>query len=259
MDESFWILQSDKVLAALNEGKRLDGRNFDEYRKVEVKKNISLNAEGSARVKLGGTEVVAGIKLGIGEPYPDLPDAGGLSTGVELLPAAAPEFEAGPPGEESIEIARVVDRAIRESKSIDLKSLCIREGELCYIVFLDFYVVNHDGNLFDACAIAGLASLLDCKVPKVEDDKIVPKEYVGKLKIQKKPMLCSFAKIKNHIVLDPGLEEDMVLDARFHCGVTEDDLLVAFQKGGNGSFKEKEINDAIDIALRESKKIRKLL
>lgn len=259
MDKTYWLLQADKVAAALSEGKRIDGRKFDEYRKIEIQKNISLNAEGSARVKLGNTEVMAGVKFGIGAPYPDLPKQGGLCTGAELLPIAAPEFEAGPPREGAIELARVVDRCVREAKTIDMESLCIREGELCYLLFVDFYVVNHDGNLFDACSIAALSSLLECKLPKVEDDKIVSKEYAGKLKVSKKPLLASFAKIKNHVVVDPGLEEDMVLDARFHCGVTEEDVLVAFQKGGSGAFKEKEINDAIDIAIRESKKIRKLL
>ena len=259
MEDYYWILEKDKILASLAQGKRLDGRKFDEYRKVEVQKDFSKNAEGSARVKLGKTEVVCGIKFDVGQPYPDTPDQGGLATGAELSSGAAPEFEAGPPREDSIELARVVDRGIRESGCLDFKSMSIVSGELAYFVFVDCYIVNHDGNLFDACSLAALAALNNAQIPKVENDKIVRKEYSGKLKLLKQPLLSTFAKIQNSVVLDPGLSEYMSLDARFSLGTTEDDTICAFQKGGDGSFTAKEVNDCIETALKEAKKLRKLL
>ena len=109
------------IIESLKKGVRHDRRKLDEFRKVEVEYGISKSAEGSARVKVGNTEVLAGVKLGIDKPYPDTPDEGCLMVGAELLPLSSPEFEAGPPGIESIEIARVVDRGIRESGTIDMK------------------------------------------------------------------------------------------------------------------------------------------
>ncbi len=61
----------------------------------------------------------------IGTPFADTPDKGVLSTNAELIPMGSPNFEAGPPDEHSIELARVVDRGIRESEMIDLEKMCI--------------------------------------------------------------------------------------------------------------------------------------
>lgn len=257
--EIIWELSSEKVASFLKEGKRLDGRAFDEYRKIKIEKAISQNADGSALVKLGETEVVCGIKSEIGTPYPDSPDKGSISVGMELLPIASPSFESGPPNEESIEIARVVDRGIRESEALDFKKLCIKEAEKVWIVSIDLYALNDDGNLLDASSIAALAALLDARTPKIEDDKIVRGEYEAKFKLERKPLLSTFAKINGAIVLDPGLAEEKALQGRFSVAATEDDYLSAFQKGQGGSFSFAEIDNCIDLAIKKSKEIRKLL
>src|SRR3989338_11513467 len=95
------------VKNALKTGRRLDGRKLDEIRPIHVDHEVSVNAEGSARVKIGQTEVIAGVKFGLGEPYPDSPDKGSLSTSVEFPPLGDPEFEAGMPGGDEVEAARV--------------------------------------------------------------------------------------------------------------------------------------------------------
>ena len=89
------------------DGIRADGRKLDEMRKVVIQTNFIPRASGSAVVTLGRTKVVCGIKIEAGEPFPDTPNQGVLTTNVELLPMAFPTFEAGPPSEDSIEIARV--------------------------------------------------------------------------------------------------------------------------------------------------------
>jgi exosome complex component RRP42 len=61
----------------LRKGERLDGRAFNEYRELEIEANVvPAKAEGSALVRLGDTSVVAGVKVLVGEPYPDTPDQG---------------------------------------------------------------------------------------------------------------------------------------------------------------------------------------
>lgn len=251
-------LRTEKVLNSIKAGKRLDGRAFDEYRKLELKKDVFQNAHGSAWVKLGETEVLAGIKLEPGEPYPDSPDEGTIVVGAELMPLASPSFEVGPPREEAMELARVVDRSIRESNCMDFKELCIREGELVWIVFMDFYVSNDDGNLFDAAQYAVMSALLNTKVPKLEDDKIVKEEYSGKLKVESKPVLCTFAKIAENIVLDPTFIEEKAMSSRLSVAVLEDKIS-AFQKGLAGSFTKQQLEQCIDTAFEKSKDIRKLL
>ena len=259
MENVLWDLRAEKTKALLKENKRVDDRAFDKYRAIEIKKNISDNAEGSAIVKLGKTEVAAGVKMIVGQPYPDSQDEGTISVGVDLLPLASPDFEFGPPRQQAIELARVVDRGIRESKTLDFKDLCIEEGEKVWVVFIDLYALNDDGNLFDAFSIAALSSLLETKIPKLEDGAIVKGEYSGKLKLARKPLLSTFAKISNKIVVDPLLVEEKALDARFSVATTEDDYMCAFQKGGSGSFLDKEIEQCIETAFKSAKLIRKTL
>ena len=59
-------LTEDMVKESIRNGKRPDGRKMDEHRKLEITYNVSENADGSARIKLGKTDVVAGIKMEIG-------------------------------------------------------------------------------------------------------------------------------------------------------------------------------------------------
>lgn len=259
MNETLLALDSERIINLLKQGKRPDGRKMDEYRKISIQNHISENADGSARVKLGETDVVVGVKMVPDKPYPDSPDQGTISVGAELLALASPEFEWGPPREDAIELARVVDRGIRESKAIDFNDLCITEGELVWVVFIDGYVLNYDGNLFDACGIAALSALLETKIPKLEEKKIVKKEYAGRLKMARKPILCTFAKIGSTIVTDPNLAEDSCLNARLSIATTEDDHICAMQKGSGGSFTSEEVLHLVDLAFAKGKELRKLL
>src|SRR3989344_3464075 len=108
-------MNGDYINSLFEQDKRVDGRRVDEYREVIIEKNISKNAEGSARCKIGDTEVIVGIKMDIGTPYPDSPDEGSIIVTAELTPMASPDFELGPPSPWATEIARIVDRGIRES------------------------------------------------------------------------------------------------------------------------------------------------
>ncbi|MEM5833669.1 MAG: RNA-binding protein, partial [Candidatus Aenigmatarchaeota archaeon] len=153
------------VLQVLKEGKRLDNRSFLEYRKIEIEKNIIPKAEGSASVKLGNTRVIAGVKVELAQPFPDTPNEGILVVNAEFPPIAHPTFEPGPPNEYAIELARLVDRIIRESKMIELEKLFIEDGKV-YGIFVDIHIISNDGNLLDASALASIAALHSTKIPK---------------------------------------------------------------------------------------------
>ncbi|HIP75540.1 MAG TPA: exosome complex protein Rrp42, partial [Thermococcus paralvinellae] len=133
-------IMRDHIIELLKEKKRIDGRGLEELRPLEIKVNVIEKAEGSAWVKLGNTQVLVGVKIDLGEPFPDLPDKGVMTTNVELVPLASPTFEPGPPDERAIELARVVDRGIRESQAIDLERLVIVPGKLVRVVFIDVHV-----------------------------------------------------------------------------------------------------------------------
>ncbi len=239
-------IRKDHVERLLDEGRRVDGRGFDEYRKVSVEVGVNERAEGSALVTLGRTRVMVGVKLAVGMPFPDMPDSGVLTTNAELIPLASPTFERGPPDEDTVELARVVDRAIRESGCIELEKLCIEEGELVWIVFIDLHPLDYDGNLFDACTLGAIAALKNTYMPKLEDGKVDYKTRTEeKLPVRDTPVEVTYCKIGRHILLDPCLEEEEVLDARLTVGYNEKGEIVAMQKGGSGTFTKEEIVDIV--------------
>src|SRR3989338_1747157 len=127
MNDSF----KDHALNLFSTGFHIDGRKLDEYREISYETGISnQSAEGSARVKIGMTEVVVGIKMEIGEPFPDRLDEGGIIVNAELKPFSSWKYDSGPPGINAIELSRLVDRVIREGKYLDLKKLCITEDNV---------------------------------------------------------------------------------------------------------------------------------
>src|SRR3989338_8421928 len=162
------------------QSKRFDGRGLLDMRAVTVEHPVSNKAEGSARVRLGKTEVLAGVKLAPGTPYPDSPDKGNLMVSGDLLPLASPRFESGPPGFEAIELPRLVDRVIRESGMIDLSKLVIIPGEKVWTLFIDIYPINDDGNLLDASTIAATAALLNAKLPALDKDGLIDYDVESK-------------------------------------------------------------------------------
>ena len=254
-------IRQQQIALLIADGKRLDGRGLMDYRPIQIETGIIEKAEGSARVRLGKTEVMVGVKIGIGEPFSDRPDEGVLTTNAEFVPLASPEFEAGPPGEESVELARVVDRGIRESEAIDLKKLCIVPGKKVFIVFIDIYVLNHDGNLIDASALAALAALMNTKIFKyeVKDDEVEIKPGFTKLPIKNYPIAVTFADINGKLVVDPWLDEEEVMDARLTMTFDKDGRICAIQKGGAGTLSPKQVIEAANIAKEKTEELRKLL
>ena len=160
------------LLKSLQKDIRYDGRKREKFRDIKIEIGASHCAEGSARVKIGKTEVLAGVKMALEEPYPDTPDKGNLMVNAELLPASNPDFEPGPPGDKAIEISRIIDRGIRESKAIEFEKLCIKKGEQVWSVMIDICTINDEGDLLDTSALAVLAALTDTKFPEVVDGAI---------------------------------------------------------------------------------------
>lgn len=250
-------LLKEHLLKLAKAGKRKDGRKFDEMRPIEVKEGTFTKGLGEAWVSLGKTQVLTSLKFDVGEPYPDTPDKGVLISNVELLPLASPSFEPGPPDENAIEMARVVDRAFRGSDAIDLSKLVIEEGKLVYILFLDLYVLDYDGNLFDALTLSSLIAFGRAQLPVVEVEDGTPRLVEGKsfpLPLIDYPISFSFVKIGEYLMLDPNLEEESVADAALTLAIDKDLNICSVQKR-NGTFKLSEINKAVDIARSKYPKV----
>jgi exosome complex component RRP42 len=248
-------IKRDYLAKLAQQGKRADDRKFDEFRNIEIETGVASKAEGSARVRIGNTQVIAGVKMDVGEPYSDSPESGVLTTAAELIPLASPDFEAGPPRENAIELARVVDRGIRESEVIEVDKLCIEPEEKVWIVFVDLHIIDYDGNLFDAASLAALGALLTATVPAERFE--VGKDYP--LPMKEPPISCTSVKYNGVIALDPSLDEEEIAEARLTVATDKNGDIRAMQKGLNGSFTKEEIQKAIKASVDNGKKIREQL
>jgi exosome complex component RRP42 len=245
----------------IDKGKRIDERGLRDYRDIKVEQGLIERAEGSAKVLLGKTEILVGIKVETGEPFPDTPNEGVQTVNAELVPLASVTFEPGPPDENSIELARIVDRGIRESKAIDTEKLCIEAGKKVFIIFVDVYVLNHDGNLIDAAALAAMSALLNTKIPnyEIKNGELKIKQGYTQLPIKKRPITVTIGKINNTLIVDPSLEEEQVMNSRISIAITDDNKICAIQKGGSSYFTPQQILEASNIAQEKATELRKKL
>jgi len=255
-------LKRAQMNEVLSRGTRLDGRSLTDYRNLTVTTHVIEKAEGSARIKLGNTELIAGVKVNLGTPFPDTPDKGLLVVSAEVLPLASPYAEPGPPDENTIELARVADRGIRESGMIDVSKLVLVEGKHVYAVFVDVSILNVDGNLFDATSYAVVASLLTTKIPKyildekgqpVKTDEMIP------LPIQTVPVSVTMARIGDSLLVDPSAEEEAVMESRITLVSDDRGNICAGQKGMPGSLTPDMILKAANVAKLKGEEIRTVI
>ncbi|MDC8438015.1 MAG: exosome complex protein Rrp42 [Candidatus Nitrosotenuis sp.] len=255
-------LKKKKVTALIADGQRIDGRALDEPRPLTIDVGVIPKAEGSARIRLGDTEVVCGVKIQPDKPFPDLGDRGIFICTAEILPLAHPSVEPGPPGEEVIELARVVDRGIRESGMIDLTKLVLQKDKSVIGIFVDNSVTDYDGNLFDACSYASVASILSCRVPKWEMKDEGPSRVADEFiepPIKTIPVSVTMGKIADQIIVDPNADEWQCMDARITMTTNSDGNICAVQKGGENGFTVEQLMRCSKIAVATGAKIRETI
>lgn len=251
------------VIEEMNVGKRSDSRGLFDLRDIEIRFGVSNKSEGSVSVKIGKTEVVAGIKMAVGVPYTDHEKEGSMTTSLELLPLSSPNFEYGQPSIEAVETARIIDRGIRESRFIDFEKLCIVEGEKVWNIFVDMATINDDGNLIDAGALASILALLVARFPVYDKEKnkiefgVLSDEKLP-LNLENMPLTITFFKLGEKIFIDPTREEEDVSDGRLTFEISKgekEEMINAMQKGGEALFSAEEI----EIMIEEGKKMFKKL
>jgi len=259
-------LTGERIKEYLAEEKRFDGRKPEEFRDIIIETGVSKNAEGSARVKLGKTEVIVGVKMNVSTPYADSPDKGNLMVTAELLPLSSPRFENGPPKFPAIELGRVIDRGIRESKFIEFEKLCIKEGEKVWTVFIDIYSINDDGNLLDAAGLGAIVALKNAKIPKYDEkeEKVLFGELTKEnIPLSKDiPLSLTVHKVGDNLIVDPTRDEEDISETRITVG-SSNGVISSMQKGGSKSLRVEEISEILDLIEKTErdifKKIEKFL
>lgn len=251
-------ISKEKIFDLLNHEKRVDEREFTEYRDIKIKTDYIGKADGSALVSIGGTTALAGVKAQVCAPFANTPDQGIIITNTELLAIASKQFEYGPPNKFAVEISRVVDRTIRESPLVDLEKLCIRDGEKVWKLHIDINILDFDGNIMDVSCLSAVCALLTTKIPStvnvngeisINEEKLVP------LPIKSKSVLCSIVKINDQMIIDPNYAEESLMDSSISIGFREDGTLCAMQKCGLNLMNKAEVMTAMNMAYIKSREL----
>ncbi len=252
-------IMRDKIYNLLLQDKRIDGRHPKSLRSITIQTDLIAKADGSALVTMGGTKILTGIKVEVGSPFSDRPDEGIFTVNAELLPLASTSFEPGPPDERGVELARVVDRSLREGKALDLKKLCLVEGEKVYVLFIDIYVLDYDGNYFDPALISALAALATLKIPKYEvvNGEVKKTGETFRLELTSLPFTVMMGILGEKFLVDPQIEEEKVLDVSLIIGTDEKGNIVSIQKNTSGPIPVNLLDTILDTAVKKTEEIRK--
>ncbi|KAJ4724339.1 Exosome complex component RRP45B like [Melia azedarach] len=246
------------IEAALVSGIRVDGRNPYEYRKLSIKFG---REDGSSEVQLGQTHVMGFVTGQLVQPYRDRPNEGMLSIFTEFSPMADPSFEPGRPGESAVELGRIVDRGLRESRAVDTESLCILAGKLVWAIRIDLHILDNGGNLVDAANIAALAALLTFRRPECslggEDGQEVivhPPEERDPLPliVHHLPIAVTFGFFgsESMMVIDPTHHEEAVMVGRMTATLNANGDVCAIQKPGGEGVLQSVIMQCLRLASR---------
>ncbi|NWX67562.1 EXOS9 protein, partial [Alca torda] len=264
------------ILRAVEERKRLDGRQCYDYRNVR----ISFGADyGCCIVELGKTRVLAQVSCELVPPKPNRPTEGILFFNLELSPMAAPGFEPGRQTDLLVKLNRLIERCLRNSKCIDTESLCVVAGEKVWQIRLDLHLLNHDGNIIDAASIAGIVALCHFRRPDVsvqgeEVTVYTPEERDPvPLSIHHMPICVSFAFFQQgtYLLVDPSEREERVMDGVLVIAMNKHREICTMQSSGGimlikdqvlrcskiTAVKVAEITELIQKALENDQKVRK--
>ncbi|CAL5350836.1 unnamed protein product [Camellia sinensis] len=244
------------IETALLSDLRVDGRRPFDYRRLTIKFG---REDGSSEVQLGHTHVMGFVTSQLVQPYRDRPNEGSLSIFTEFSPMADPSFEAGRPGEAAVELGRIIDRGLRESRAVDMESLCVIAGKLVWAIRIDLHILDNGGNLVDTANIAALAALMTFRRPECtlggEDGQevIIHQPEVREplpLIIHHLPIAVTFGFFGNDniVVIDPTHNEEAVMSGRMIATLNTNGDVCAIQKAGGAGVMQNVIMQCLRIA-----------
>lgn len=214
--------------------------------------------------------VLANVHGDIVSPFPDRPTEGFFYINVELSPMASQNFETGRPSSLSIELAKMIDRSIRDCRAFDTEALAIISGEKVWAIYCDVHVVDCDGNLTDAVQIAAIAALMHFRRPDFSVDlqknngnvQNVDTFDVIPLSLHHIPLSVSFCYISNQsdidkkdgaplspiFFIDPTDREEKVMDGTISFTFNSFRELCAVHKNGGAPISTDDILRCAQIA-----------
>ncbi|EOY18761.1 3'-5'-exoribonuclease family protein isoform 5 [Theobroma cacao] len=243
---------------------RSDGRKRLTYRPIYVETGVIPQAHGSARIRLGATDVIASVKAELGKPSALQPDKGKIAIYVDCSPTAAPMFE-GRGGEElSTELSVALQRCLLGS-GIDPSSLVIVEGKVCWDLYIDGLVISSDGNLLDALGAAIKAALSNTGIPKVNVASETSGDEQPEVNISDEeflqfdtsgiPVIVTLTKVGRHYIVDATSEEESQISSAISISINRKGHICGLTKRGGAGLDPSIILDMISVAKHVSEQL----
>ncbi|RNA07885.1 Exosome complex component RRP45, partial [Brachionus plicatilis] len=254
------LCEYDFVIKALSENLRLDKRSVYDIRDIKID---FLKTRGSCLLSIGNTQVSAQVSAEIVKPKDSRPNEGIIKINLDLSPMGAQHFEVGKQSEQGVELNRLLERNLKQSRFLDIETLCIRAGEKVWQIRVDLNVLNHDGNILDCANLAVICAVSHFRLPEVSvtGDQITifsPEERNPiPLIIIHMPITLSFAFFDQgkFLLVDPTELEEKCMDGKLVIGMNRHREICTMQLSGNMLLLKDQIKRCVDITANKVLKI----
>ncbi|KAI7874060.1 hypothetical protein K492DRAFT_211798 [Lichtheimia hyalospora FSU 10163] len=239
---------------------RADGRGRLEYRHLVLETGILSQTSGSARCRLGDSDVLVGVKVEIGEIEQGQPDQGRIVCNVECSPSASQQFEGRGADDLNTALTLSLDRLFNGPQNgLDLSKLCIVPGQQCWVIYVDAMVMDCAGNLFDCIVMTVRAALFDTRIPRTELQELGDGEYefevmddvedaVPIADWDRLPISVTLYKIGERYIIDPTILEELSSEVTLTVGINKDGATCGMQKGSGGSINPSLLTEMVQTA-----------
>lgn len=226
---------------------RIDNRNYDEMRKINITRDYLMHPYGSVLIEVGNTKVICTAMIEDKVPiFLRNSGMGWITSEYSMLPASTAVRKVrdsikGKIDGRNQEIQRLIGRSLRNV--VDLKKL----GERT--IWIDCDVIQADGGTRTASITGAYIAMVDALVKKFKnDDENFPvNDYLAAV---------SVGIIESGPVLDLCYEEDFKALVDMNVVMTGKCEFVEIQgTGENKSFSRNELNELLDLATKGNNEI----
>ncbi len=225
---------SNKDIELIEDGKRMDGRDFDELRDISIDAGVLKRADGSAYLEWGKNKIIAAV-YGPREMHPrhaQETTKAVVRARYNMAAFSVPDRKRPGPDRRSTEISKLVSEALEK------------------VVFTEKYprsVIDVFIEVLQASAGTRCGGLTAASVA-LADAGIPMSDMVAS---------CASGKIEDQVVLDLGKNEDNYGQADVPIGyIPRSDELCLLQMDGN--LTEEEYEKAVEMAIDACKEIHEI-
>lgn len=241
----------------LSKQTRADGRNFTQFRDIDVTINPVETADGSCSVRYGNSSVICGSKLTIEKPDTSQPVNGMLDVTIKLPPNSLYKYKWNKDAyaDEEQVMASQISKALISSECVDWDQLVIEPEKDVWQLSLEVICLDFDGNIRDVAMAAVIGCLMCTTIPDVlpraqPSDLFTFTDRRQPLRLKNYPISCSFAVVSPEVTIaDPTVDEEILSSGVVNIIVRHpDNAIVRLQKESGFPVSEELLSKLLDLS-----------